>query len=321
MAEGVKTAEEKAAESRRGPARRGGPPHMQMGQPAEKSLDFVPSAKRLLRRLRPHRVKVMLVLVLAVVSVALSSIGPKILGRATDIIFAGVIGTTVPAPPGATTQQVIDALRARGQTTYADLLSNVAFIPGQGIDFEALSRVLMLVVSLFVVASLLMWVQGWVLQGVLQQTMYDLRQEVEAKLHRLPLPYFDNQPRGELLSRVTNDIDNVAQTLQQTLSQLLTSVLTVVGVLVMMFWISPLLALIALVTVPLSVYITTVIGKRSQPQFIKQWSSTGKLNGHIEEMFGGHTLVKVFGRQKEVAETFDEHNQALFTSSFRAQFI
>src|SRR3954465_10759033 len=321
MAEGGKTAEEKAAESRRGPARRGGPPHMQMGQPAEKSLDFGPSAKRLLRRLRPHRVKVMLVLVLAVVSVALSSIGPKILGRATDIIFAGVIGTTVPAPPGATKQQVIDALRARGQTTYADLLSNVAFIPGQGIDFEALASVLMLVVSLFVVASLLMWIQGWVLQGVLQQTMYDLRQEVETKLNRLPLPYFDNQPRGELLSRVTNDIDNVGQSLQQTLSQLLNSLLTVVAVLGIMFWISWSLALIALVSIPISVVVTGLIAKRSQKLFVQQWRNTGELNGIVEETFTGHGLVKVYGRQKETESSFRQKNDELFEASFGAQFI
>src|SRR3954467_3452450 len=321
MAEGVKTAEEKAAESRRGPARRGGPPHMQMGQPAEKSLDFVPSAKRLLRRLRPHRVKVILVLVLAVASVALSSIGPKILGRATDIIFAGVIGTTVQAPPGTTKQQVIDTLRAQGQTTYADLLSTVAFVPGQGIDFDALASVLVLVVSLFVVASLLMWIQGWVLQGVLQQTMYDLRQEVETKLNRLPLPYFDNQPRGELLSRVTNDIDNVGQSLQQTLSQLLTSLLTVVAVLAMMFWISWVLALIALVTIPISILVTSLIAKRSQKLFIQQWRNTGELNGIVEETFTGHGLVKVYGRQKETAANFKVKNDELYDAAYGAQFI
>ena len=188
MAEGVKSAEEKAAEARRGPARRGGPPHMQMGQPGEKSLNFGPSAKRLLGRLRPHRAKVVVVLVLAVASVVLSSIGPKILGRATDLIFAGVIGRTVQAPPGTTKQQLVDGLRANGQTTYADLLANVDFTPGVGIDFEALKGVLLLVVALFAIASLLMWIQGWVLQGLLQRTMFRLRQEVEAKLNRLPLP-------------------------------------------------------------------------------------------------------------------------------------
>ena len=319
MSEGVKTEEEKAAEARRGPARRGGPPHMTMGQPAEKSLDFWPSAKRLLRRLRPHRVKVAVVLVFAVVSVALSSIGPKILGRATDLIFAGVIGGQMPA--GLTKDQVVDGLRAKGQDGYADLLSNVDFIPGQGIDFAALANVLLLVMSLFVAASLLMWVQGWILQGVLQQTMYDLRQEVEAKLNRLPLPYFDNQPRGEILSRVTNDIDNVGQSLQQTLSQLLNSLLTVIAVLGIMIWISWSLALIALVSIPISIAVTAVIAKRSQKLFIQQWRNTGELNGIVEETFTGHGLVKVYGRQKETAANFKVKNDELYEAAFGAQFI
>ena len=193
MSEGVKTAEEKAAEARRGPARRGGPPHMQMGQPGEKSLDFGPSAKRLMGLLRPHRAKVVLVLVLSVASVVLSSIGPKILGRATDIIFAGFIGGRMPA--GLTKEQAIDGARAGGNTSQADLLTKVDFTPGQGIDFDALRGVLLLVVGLFVAASLLMWVQGWILQGLLQRTMFTLRESVEAKINRLPLPYFDKQPR------------------------------------------------------------------------------------------------------------------------------
>jgi ATP-binding cassette subfamily B protein len=319
MAEGVKTAEEKAAEARRGPARRGGPPHMMMGQPAEKSLDFGPSAKRLLGRLRPHRFKVIVVLVFAVVSVALSSIGPKILGRATDLIFSGVVGAQMPT--GVSKTQVVEGLRAKGQDGLADLLSNVNFVPGQGIDFAALANVLLLVMALFVAASLLMWVQGWILQGVLQQTMYDLRQEVEAKLNRLPLPYFDNQPRGEILSRVTNDIDNVGQSLQQTLSQLLNSLLTVIAVLGIMFWISWTLALIALVSIPISIVVTTVIAKRSQKLFVQQWRNTGELNGIVEETFTGHGLVKVYGRQKETAANFKVKNDELYEASFGAQFI
>jgi ATP-binding cassette subfamily B protein len=321
MAEGVKTAEEKAAESRRGPVRRGGPPHMQLGQPGEKSLNFGPSAKRLIGRLSPHRAKVIIVLVLAVASVVLSSIGPKILGRATDLIFAGVIGSTVHAPAGTTKEQVIEGLRARGQTTYADLLTNVDFTPSQGIDFDAVGRVLLIVIALFVVASLLLWIQGWILQGVLQKTMYDLRQEVEAKLNRLPLPYFDNQPRGELLSRVTNDIDNVGQSLQQTLSQLLNSLLTVVAVLGIMFWISWVLALIALVTIPISIVVTSLIAKRSQKLFVQQWRNTGELNGIVEETFTGHGLVKVYGRQRETEANFKEKNDELFEAAFGAQFI
>jgi len=323
MAEGVKSAEEKAAEARRGPARRSGPPHMQMGQPAEKSLDFGPSAKRLLGLLRPERAKLVVVVALAVVSVTLSSVGPKILGRATDIIFAGSIGSFVGSkfPPGTTKDQAVEAVRASGNTTQAELLSNVDFAPGVGIDFEALKGVLLLVVALFAIASFLMWVQGWILQGLLQRTMFRLRQDVEAKLNRLPLPYFDRQPRGEVLSRVTNDIDNIAMSLQQTLSQLLTSLLTVVAVLAMMFWISWLLALIALVTIPISVMVTAAIGKRSQKLFIQQWRNTGELNGIIEETFTGHGVVKVFGRQKEAEAAFRTKNDELFGASFGAQFI
>jgi ATP-binding cassette subfamily B protein len=177
------------------------------------------------------------------------------------------------------------------------------------------------VLAIYLVAAALGIAQFRLTTTIVQRAAYRLRERIEAKLARLPLSYFDGQSRGEILSRATNDTDNIAQTLQQTMSQLITSVLTVVAVLVMMFLISPVLALIALVTVPVSIYVMTVIGKRSQPQFIKQWSSTGKLNGHIEEMYGGHALLKVFGRQEEAGEIFAQHNQALFTSSFRAQFI
>ncbi|GAB3062997.1 ABC transporter ATP-binding protein [Intrasporangium mesophilum] len=317
MAEGVKTEEEKAAEARRGPVRQRGP--MQMGQPGEKSLNFGPSAKRLVRLLTPHRAKVVFVITLTVVSVVLSSIGPKILGKATDLIFAGFIGSKLPA--GMTKQQAVDAARATGNTTQAELLSNVDFTPGQGIDFTAVGQVLMVVIVLYAVASLLLWVQGWILQGVLQQTMFQLRQDVEAKLNRLPLPYFDRQPRGEVLSRVTNDIDNIGMSLQQTLSQLLNALLTVVAVLIMMFWISWTLALIALVTIPVSVAVTAAIAKRSQKLFVQQWRNTGELNGIIEETFTGHGLVKVYGRQKEAQAGFETKNDELYEASFGAQFI
>ena len=194
-------------------------------------------------------------------------------------------------------------------------------MPGVGIDFDRLWQLLMIVLAIYVGSFLFGWLQGRLTAVVVQRTVYKMRQDVEAKLSRLPLRYIDCQPRGELLSRVTNDIDNVAQTLQQTLSQLITSVLTVVGVLVMMFWISPLLAVIALVTVPLSIAIAGAIAKRSRPQFMEQWAWTGKLNAHIEEMYTGHSLVTVFGRQAEAAEVFAERNEKLYDSSFRAQFI
>jgi ATP-binding cassette subfamily B multidrug efflux pump len=302
-----------------GQRRAGGPPWMGAGMPTEKSMTFWPSARRLLRRLRTYRARLLLVVALAVTSVSLSVYVPRILGRATDVIFTGVFGKRLPA--GTTKEQAVEGLRAAGHQNLADMLDRMDVVPGVGIDFDALWHVLALGVVLFVLASLLLWLQGYLLAGVVQGSMRQLRAEVEAKLHRLPLPYLDRQPRGELLSRVTNDIDNIALTLQQTLSQLLTSLLTVAGVLVMMFVISPLLALIALVTVPLSMLVTQQVAKRSQRLFIAQWTHTGVLNAHIEEAFTGHSLVTVFGRRREVRAAFDEHNQRLYEASFGAQFV
>ena len=322
MSEGVKTAEEKAAEARRGP-RHSGPPHMAMGMPAEKSMSFGPSARRLLSWLAPERIKVATVIVLVVLSVVLSSVGPKILGRATDLIFAGLVGrmlgTNIPA--GTSRADVIAAMRAQGQDRMADMLQGVDFIPGQGIDSAAIGQVLLVVLAIYVVASVLSWLGTRLLVGVVQRAMLRMREQVQAKLDRLPLAYFDNQPRGELLSRVTNDIDNVSTSLQQTMSQLLNSLLTVVAMLAMMFWISWLLALIALVTIPISMVVAAAIGKRSQKLFVKQWAATGQLNSIIEETFTGHQLVKVFGRQREVQEQFDAKNDELYDSAFGAQFI
>jgi ATP-binding cassette subfamily B multidrug efflux pump len=297
----------------------GGPPWMSVGLTTEKSMNFGPSARRLVGRLRPYRASLVAIIGLAVVSVALAVIGPKVLGRATDIIFSGVIGKRL--QPNTTLEQAVAGLRAAGKGNLADMLARMHVVPGAGIDFHHLAQVLMFAVALYVGASLLSWLQGYLLNGVVQRAVLQLRADVEAKLNRLPLPYFDNQPRGELLSRVTNDIDNIAQSLQQTLSQLLTSILTVVGVLVMMFVVSPLLAVIALVAVPLSVVVTKQIAKRSQKQFIAQWKHTGELNGQIEEAFTGHELVKVFGRQREVEAAFAAKNEELFKASFGAQFV
>ncbi|WP_422772278.1 ABC transporter ATP-binding protein [Plantactinospora sp. WMMC1484] len=296
-----------------------GPGWMSTGMPAEKSMDFGPSARRLLGRLRPYRLQLVAVILLAVVSVGLSVAGPKILGYATDVIFAGLIGRQLPA--GATTEQAAEAARAAGNDGFAELLSRMDVVPGAGIDFGRLGQILLLALLLFLAASLLGWLQGYILNGAVQGAVRQLRSDVEAKLNRLPLPYFDGQPRGELLSRVTNDIDNIAQSLQQTLSQLLTSLLTVVGVLAVMFWISPLLAVVALIAVPASVLVTKQIAKRSQRQFIAQWTHTGALNGQIEEAFTGHELVKVFGRQREVEAAFAAKNEELFKASFAAQFV
>nr|WP_281262282.1 ABC transporter ATP-binding protein [Saccharothrix carnea] len=261
-----------------------------MGMPMGKAENFGPSARRLVRRMRAERLALLVVVALGVISVAFSVAGPKILGQATDIIFNGVLA------------------RMRGT-------------PGAGIDFGGLATVLLWVMGLYVVSSVFGWWQGRVLNNVVQRFVFRLRSDVEDKIHRLPLRYFDGQPRGELLSRVTNDIDNVSTTLQQTLSQLLTSLLTVVGVLVMMLTISPLLTLIALLLIPISVVATGRIRKRSQALFVAQWKHTGALNAHIEESFTGHQLVKVFGRQREAEAEFERRNDELLGSAMGAQFV
>lgn len=289
------------------------------GRPVEKSLDFRGSGLRLLHTLRPERLLLVAVLALGALSVGLTVLGPKILGRATDYIFAGVLGRHIPA--GTTTTEAVQQLRASGNGNQADILATMHVVAGQGIDFGAVGRVLLLALVVYAAASVFSLLQGRLVTTVVQRSVFRLREQAEVKLSRLPLSYFDRQARGEVLSRVTNDIDNIAQSLQQTLSQIVTSLLSIVGVLVMMLVISPLLAVIALVTVPVSVFVAAQIGKRAQPQFVTQWASTGRLNAHIEEMYTGHALVKVFGQQEQAAQTFAEHNDALYSSSFRAQFI
>nr|WP_157358190.1 ABC transporter ATP-binding protein [Amycolatopsis nigrescens] len=289
------------------------------GMPSEKALDFRGSGQRLMRLLRPQRVAIIASVLLGVGGVALTVLGPKILGNATDLIFTGVISQQL--PEGVAKADVIANLRAQGNNNQADMFASMDLVPGQGIDFGRVGQVLLVVLALYLAASLFSFLQARLTTNVVQRAVFDLREQVEAKFARLPLSYFDRQPRGEVLSRVTNDIDNLAQSLQQTLSQILTSLLTIVGVLAMMFVISPLLALVALVTVPVSVFVAAKIGKRAQPQFIKQWRTTGGLNAHIEEMYTGHSLVKVFGRRKEAEKVFKEQNDTLFAASFRAQFI
>ena len=288
------------------------------GGPDQRSMDFKGSGTRLLAQFKPERLTVYGLLVCVVVSVALSVIGPKILGRATDLVFSGIVGRQMPA--GATKAQVLEQMRAHGRGAVADMLQSTDFTPGKGIDFGAVGDVLLLALITFTVAGLLMAVATRLVNRSVNRTMYRLRESVQTKLSRLPLAYFDKRQRGEVLSRATNDIDNIGQTLQQSMGQLINSVLTIVGVLAMMFWVSWILALVALVTVPLSFFVATRVGKRSQPHFVQQWRSTGKLNAHVEEMYTGHTLVKVFGRQEESAKQFAEQNEALYEAAFKAQF-
>jgi ATP-binding cassette subfamily B multidrug efflux pump len=296
------------------------------GMVGQKATSFQPSAKRLVRRMGPERHKAFSVLGLAVLSVGLMSLGPRILGRATDLIFAGVLGQQLAnsgtVPDGTSRQQVVQHLHRTGQDKQASMIASMKdFVVGRGVDFTAVGHVLLLVLAVYVAASALAWLQGYLLNDVVQGTIFRMRSDVEDKVNALPLSYFDQQPRGELLSRVTNDIDNISQTLQQTMSQLLTSLLTVIFVVVMMFSISWQLALVALVTVPITMVVTGQVMKRSQGMFIDQWRRTGRLNAHIEETFSGHALVKVFGRQEEVERTFAEENDRLFEASFGAQFV
>jgi len=292
---------------------------MGLMMPAQKSKDFRGSFRRLIQRLRPERTLITLVFVLAIISVAFAVIGPKILGNATNDIFAGLLSRQIPA--GVTQDQLIERLREAGQNQLADMLSTMHLTPGQGVDFTALGGVLLLLVGVYLASSLFSWMQAWIMAGVTQRTVYRLRQDVDTKLGRLPLRYFDSHPRGDLLSRVTNDIDNIGQTLQQSLTQLITSLLTIVGVLILMLTISWELAVISILAVPASIVITILIAKRSQKQFVAQWASTGTLNGHIEEMHTGHSVVKLFGRQQEAIEVFDRENARLYDASYRAQFI
>jgi ATP-binding cassette, subfamily B, multidrug efflux pump len=299
--------------------RAGGPAAWMNGPSLERAKDFRGSLRRLVAMMRPERALMIITTLLAVGSVTASVFGPKLLGQGTNIIFDGFISKNLPA--SATKAQVIAELRARGEVSEANLLQGMQLTPGHGIDFDSLGRTLGLVVLVYLVAFALGTAQGRMTATIVQRAMFRLRQDVQSKLTRLPLAYFDGRPRGEVLSTVTNDIDNLSQNLQQTMSQLIISVLTIVGVLSMMFWISWELALIALVTVPLSAVVARTVAKKAKPNFVQQWKSTAQLNGHIEEMFTGHTLVKVFGRQQESANTFDEHNETLFNASFRGQFI
>jgi len=285
-----------------------------------KASNFGPSFRRLIGLLKPNALAFVLVSFLGAIGVVLAVLAPKVLGQATNILFEGVVSKQLPA--GVTKQQVIDQLNSSGQHDVANIVSAMQnLVPGAGVDFAALGRVLLIVLALYVGSSVLSWLQGYVINIIMVRTMWRLREQVEAKINRLPLSYFDRVQRGELISRVTNDIDNITQMMQQSLSQALTSVLTVLGVLIMMFSISWQLTLVALVTLPLMAIIFGVVGPRSQRAFGIQWRKVGRLNARVEESFSGHALVKVFGREKSSREAFRAENEELYQASFKAQFL
>ena len=289
------------------------------GPPPGKAEAFWPSFKRMVGLLGAHRISLVVVALAAVGTVVLAVAAPKVLGQATNVIFEGVVSTMLPA--GTTKAQAVEALRARGMDDFAAMLSAMDVVPGAGIDYTRLGQILTVVLALYVGSGLLNWLQGWLLNRVTVKVLYRLRAQVEDKVHRLPLSYFDTVQRGELLSRLTNDVDNVTNTLQQSLSGALTAILTVVGVLGMMFSISWKLALVALIMFPLMGVVFGVIGPRSQKAFTHQWARTGKINTRVEESFSGHALVQVYGRTASVREAFAAENEELFRASLRAQFL
>jgi ATP-binding cassette subfamily B protein len=287
--------------------------------PPRRSRDLRTTTRRLIGLLRPDRVKLLAALVLGVASVAFMVSGPQILGNATNILFDGLISKKLPI--GTTKAQAIEYLRLHGHAQIAAMVSGMNVTPGTGVNIDELGRVLGAAALVYLAGAAFNYFQGYTMAGITQRLMSTMRRDVEEKLRRLPLRYFDSHSHGDILSRVTNDIDNLTTTIQQGLSQLLTSVLTVIGVLAMMFWISPLLAAVAAVTVPVAIAVTAVIARRSQTQFAAQWERTGTLNGYVEETHSGHELVQAFGRRRATVTEFTSQNQRLLESSFRAQFL
>lgn len=274
---------------------------------------------RVARRLGPQSRLIAAVAALSVGSIALAVIGPRVLGHATDLLFNGVIGKQLPA--GLTKVQAIQTLRARGDNGFADLVSGMDVVPGRGIDFGAVARTLMIAMAIYLSAALLVWIKGRMLNVIVQRTILSLRADAEDKLHRLPLSYFDGHQRGELLSRVTNDIDNIETSLWMTINPLLTALLTVGAVLAMMMSISLLLTAITLLTVPLSLVLIRLIAPRAQRLFDEQWSVIGRLNAHVEETYSGLALVKTFGQRARAQQRFRDLNSRVYRSNFGAEFL
>jgi ATP-binding cassette subfamily B protein len=274
---------------------------------------------RLIAVLRPELPRLTAVVVLGIASVGLIVAGPLVLGYATNIVFGGIISKRVPA--GLTKAQAVATLRGHHQDLLAHIFSAMNIVPGAGVDFTRLGQVLGVAASMYLLSSLFGWAMGYITAGIAARTVYRLRQTVTEKLGRLSLGYFDRHPHGDILSRSTNDIGNIFNAFQDGLTPLLTSALTVVGLLGVMFWISPVLAPISLVTILLSVPVTSLIARRSKREFVAQWAQTGSLNGVVEETHTGHALVLAFGQRRKMIEEFGRRNDRLYKASFRAQFL
>ncbi len=289
------------------------------GAPVERAKDFRGSLRRLVGYLRPHRLLLAVVTILILLSIILNVVGPKLLGEATNLLFEGVIGRQLPS--GISKAEAVDLLRSRGQDQLAQMVQGMEIEPGVGVDFSAIGRLLMLLAGVYAAGFLCNWMQQSLVADVSQRVTYSLRQEIDQKLSRLPLRYYDQYARGEILSRVTNDVDNIAGTLQQSLIQLVQAALTLIGVLIMMVIISPLLTVLSLTILPISGALTALVGRKSQAYFRAQWESTGALNGQVEEVYTGHSIVQAFNQESAAIQAFDQENQRLFDASFKAQVV
>ncbi|MCM3116334.1 ABC transporter ATP-binding protein/permease [Neobacillus sp. MER 74] len=261
-----------------------------MGMPVQKAKNFKGTLNRLISYLKPYKLQLLAVLITAIISTIFAIVSPKILGKATTKLFEGLM------------------MKFRG-------------IPGAKIDFDYIGQIIILLIGLYILSAIFAYIQQYIMAGVAQKTVYNLRKEVEEKLNRLPLKYFDSRTHGEILSRAINDVDNISTTLQQSLTQLITSVVTIIGVIIMMLSISPLMTLVVILTLPLSGVAIAKIAKKSQKYFKGQQKSLGQLNGHVEEMYTGHKVVKVFGHEQKSIETFEGINETLYQSAWKAQFV
>ena len=294
-------------------------PGGRMGPPPGKAKDFKGTLGRLVRMLGAHKFMIAAILLLNAASVALSVVAPKLLGNATNIVFSGFISSRMPA--GMTKEEAVKMLEADGQAKVADMLGAMDLVPGEGLDFGALAQTILLVLAIYIVSAFLGWASAQMARIVVQQTGWRLRQQIQEKIDKLPLSYLDQHSRGDILSRVTNDVDNITQTLQQTLTQFVSSVLMIIGIAAMMFSMSWVLTLVALFVIPLGAVMAAMLMKRAQPQFRKQWKATGKVSGVVEETITGHDVVALFNLQDRYEGQFKADNESLYKASFKAQFI
>ncbi|WP_443659898.1 ABC transporter ATP-binding protein [Clostridium algidicarnis] len=301
-----------------------------MGRPVEKAKDFKGTMKRLITYLRPRRVSLIVVFIFAILSTVFSIVSPKVMGKATTKLFEGIMGkmalekllpqldtlTKLSKNPATATPDVANSISAVNKK-----ISEIMSLNGGKIDFDYIAHIVFILIGLYAISAIFAYVQQYVMAGVAQKTVFNMRKDVDEKLSRLPLKYFDSHTHGEILSRVTNDIDTVSSTLQQSLTQLITSVVTIIGIIVMMLTISPILTLVTIVTLPLSIFVTTNIAKRSQKYFADQQNALGRLNGHVEEMYTGHKIVKAFGHEHKSIGEFNYINEELYNVGWKAQFI